>query len=49
MVISENRVEGTDLEWLTLILEARELGISKETVREFLQQAEVKGVLIKNG
>lgn len=45
----EGFVEGMDLEWKVLILEAKKLGISKEMVRDFLYQNGVKKYLIENG
>lgn len=41
-------LNGIDAEWMALILEAKELGLSKETILDFLHQNEVKEVLIKN-
>lgn len=35
-------MEGIDAEWVALILEAKELGLSMETVREFLQQSQIR-------
>lgn len=35
MVITEKEVEVIDQEWMTLILEAKELGLSIEEVRDF--------------
>jgi hypothetical protein len=40
-VANTNSVIDLDLEWLSLIIEAKELGISKESVRNFLNQREV--------
>ncbi|MFD0828442.1 anti-repressor SinI family protein [Neobacillus sp. M.A.Huq-85] len=39
---TEGIVEVMDEEWITLILEAKKLGIDKETVRTFLNQNDVK-------
>jgi hypothetical protein len=39
---------GMDAEWLALILEAKELGISKEAILNFLHQNEVGEVVLKN-
>ena len=36
MVIVENNVEVIDQEWMALILEAKDLGLSIEAVRDFL-------------
>ncbi|MFP5112257.1 anti-repressor SinI family protein [Bacillaceae bacterium C204] len=36
MVITENNVEVIDQEWMALILEAKDLGLSIEAVRDFL-------------
>lgn len=41
--------DGVDTEWLALIAEAKELGLTQELVREFLHGNEVKEVLINNG
>jgi hypothetical protein len=48
-VASTNRVvDGLDLEWLALIMEAKNLGISKETVSNFLNQSELPESLMEN-
>lgn len=49
MLIEETMADGLDTEWLALILEAKELGLTPEFVREFLHRNEVKEVLINNG
>ncbi len=36
MVVTDKEVEVIDEEWLALILEAKELGLSIDEVREFL-------------
>ncbi|MEH7075596.1 anti-repressor SinI family protein [Neobacillus drentensis] len=36
MVITGSNVEVIDQEWMALILEAKDLGLSIETVRDFL-------------
>jgi antagonist of SinR len=41
MVIIKNDVEVIDQEWMELILEARDMGLSINVVREFLSQQEV--------
>jgi antagonist of SinR len=41
MVIIKNDVEVIDQEWMELILEARDMGLSINAVREFLSQQEV--------
>jgi hypothetical protein len=42
-VVNTSRVvEGLNLEWLALIMEAKDLGISKEAVRNFLNQREIE-------
>jgi DNA-binding transcriptional MerR regulator len=43
VVNSSGVVEGLDLEWLALIMEAKDVGISKEAVRNFLNQRENEG------
>jgi antagonist of SinR len=35
-------IEGIDMEWVQLILEAKKLGLDKEEIREFLQSNVVK-------
>ncbi|MGX6444751.1 DNA-binding anti-repressor SinI [Neobacillus sp. K501] len=49
MLIKEIMADGVDTEWLALISEAKELGLTQELVREFLHRNEVKEVLIHNG
>lgn len=46
--IADSMKNGMDAEWLALILEAKELGISKETILNFLHQNEVREVVLKN-
>jgi antagonist of SinR len=41
-------MNGMDAEWLALIVEAKALGISKETILDFLHQNEVHEILVKN-
>jgi DNA-binding transcriptional MerR regulator len=36
MVITKNEVDVIDQEWMELILEAKDLGLSIEAVRDFL-------------
>jgi DNA-binding transcriptional MerR regulator len=36
MVITESKVDVIDQEWMALILEAKDLGLSIEAVRDFL-------------
>jgi hypothetical protein len=48
MAIADNMINGMDAEWLALIVEAKELGISKESILNFLHQNEVKEVVLKN-
>jgi len=38
MIIAERDVDVIDQEWMALILEAKELGLSITDVREFLHQ-----------
>ncbi|MGN7177767.1 hypothetical protein BK139_14745 [Paenibacillus sp. FSL R5-0490] len=48
MLTEQNiKVEEIDLEWLQLIMEARNLGLQKEEVREFLHNNRAKEVLIE--
>ncbi|WP_139311335.1 anti-repressor SinI family protein [Bacillus sp. MRMR6] len=42
MRISETVIEGIDAEWVALILEAKELGLSMEMVREFLHESQIR-------
>jgi Anti-repressor SinI len=46
--ITDSFKNGMDAEWLALILEAKELGISKETILNFLHQNEVGEAVLKN-
>jgi hypothetical protein len=46
--ITDSMKNGMDAEWLALILEAKELGISKETILNFLHQNEAREVVLKN-
>ncbi|MDQ0200613.1 anti-repressor SinI family protein [Neobacillus ginsengisoli] len=48
VVETERKVERMDEDWVALILEAKELGITKESVRDFLKQKDVKERLIEN-
>jgi hypothetical protein len=41
-------VESLDPEWLALIIEAKKLGLSKEAVRNFLNQQEVNELVAEN-
>ncbi|WP_342429867.1 anti-repressor SinI family protein [Neobacillus sp. FSL H8-0543] len=47
-MISVKMIDGMDLEWVALISEAKELGLSKELVREFLHRNEVKESFVEN-
>lgn len=48
MLTEQNvKVEGIDLEWLELIMEAKNLGLQKEEIREFLHNNRAKEVLIE--
>jgi len=38
MIITEREVDVIDQEWMALILEAKELGLSIEDVRDFLNR-----------
>ncbi|WP_246145604.1 anti-repressor SinI family protein [Bacillus rubiinfantis] len=40
MIVQENEVEVMDLEWLALIVEAKEMGLTVEEVQIFLKQNE---------
>lgn len=48
VIITDCKMNGMDAEWLALIVEAKELGISKELILDFLHQNEVKEILVKN-
>ncbi|MCC3649347.1 anti-repressor SinI family protein [Cytobacillus oceanisediminis] len=41
------KVDEIDLEWLQLIMKARNLGLQKEEIREFLHNNRAKEVLIE--
>ncbi|WP_113883118.1 MULTISPECIES: anti-repressor SinI family protein [Cytobacillus] len=41
------KVEGIDLEWLQLIMEAKNLGLQREEIREFLHNNRANEVLIE--
>ncbi|GLB59932.1 anti-repressor SinI family protein [Cytobacillus sp. NCCP-133] len=41
------KVEGIDMEWLQLIMKAKNLGLEKEEIRKFLHNNGAKEVLIK--
>ncbi|XIH35355.1 hypothetical protein C1N70_05330 [Cytobacillus firmus] len=41
------KVDEIDLEWLQLIMEAKNLGLQKEEIREFLHNNRAKEVLIE--
>ena len=41
------KVEEIDLEWLQLIMEAKNLGLQKEEIREFLHNNRAKEVLME--
>ncbi|WP_134702645.1 anti-repressor SinI family protein [Ammoniphilus sp. YIM 78166] len=38
---AKGNIEGLDMEWVALILEAKELGLSCEDIREFLGQSTI--------
>ncbi|MBO0960673.1 anti-repressor SinI family protein [Neobacillus sp. MM2021_6] len=38
MIITESEVDVIDQEWMALILEAKDLGLSIEDVRDFLNR-----------
>ncbi|EKN70020.1 hypothetical protein BABA_07386 [Neobacillus bataviensis LMG 21833] len=42
MVITEREVDVIDQEWMALILEAKDLGLSIEDVRDFLNRDNFK-------
>lgn len=48
MVKTGKDVGVIDEEWYALILEAKELGLSIDEIREFLNQNEVKELVVKN-
>lgn len=48
MLVTEKEMEVIDVEWFALILEAKELGLSVDAVREFLNLNEEKELIMKN-
>ncbi|WP_257009284.1 anti-repressor SinI family protein [Bacillus sp. 7884-1] len=42
MAITDGMMNGMDAEWLALIVEAKALGISKETILDFLHQTKLE-------
>lgn len=44
MNVSESEVAVIDNEWFVLILEAKELGLSVESIKSFLKKNEVQGM-----
>lgn len=48
MVITESKMEVIDEEWLALIFEAKELGLSLDEVREFLSQNQINELVTKH-
>jgi hypothetical protein len=46
--ITDSLMSGMDAEWLALIVEAKELGLSKEIILDFLHQKEASDVLVQN-
>jgi hypothetical protein len=46
--IADSMMNGMDAEWLALIVEAKEIGLSKETILDFLHQNKVREALVKN-
>ncbi|MFE8697321.1 anti-repressor SinI family protein [Cytobacillus sp. FJAT-53684] len=47
MVEIKSKVEGIDTEWVKLMVEAKNLGIEKEKIREFLMKNSVKQMIIE--
>jgi hypothetical protein len=45
---TDSLINGMDAEWFALIVEAKELGLSKETILDFLHQNEISDILVKN-
>jgi hypothetical protein len=45
VAIADTLKNGIDAEWLALILEAKEVGITKETILNFLHQKEAREVV----
>lgn len=48
MIITEREVDVIDQEWMALILEAKELGLSLEEVRDFISQQDALILNTKN-
>lgn len=42
MAITDGMMNGMDAEWLALIVEAKALGISKETILDFLHRTKLE-------
>ncbi|PAE41263.1 hypothetical protein CHI06_13595 [Bacillus sp. 7884-1] len=42
VAITDGMMNGMDAEWLALIVEAKALGISKETILDFLHQTKLE-------
>ncbi|WP_409273647.1 anti-repressor SinI family protein [Neobacillus sp. SCS-31] len=40
MLVKERGFEGLDQEWIALIMEAKEIGLESELVRDFLNRNE---------
>ncbi|WP_316570119.1 DNA-binding anti-repressor SinI [Neobacillus sp. YIM B06451] len=40
MLVKERGFEGLDQEWIALIMEAKEIGLESELVRDFLSRNE---------
>ncbi len=48
MIKTKELVEEIDKDWMALIIEAKKIGISKEIVREFLNQNHMQTAVRKN-
>lgn len=46
MVEKKGKNNGFDIEWIQLILEAKNLGITKEEIQTFLQRQKVNKVVV---
>lgn len=48
MLTEQNvKIDGIDLEWMQLIMEAKNLGLQKEEIREFLHNNRAKEILLE--
>ncbi|MGG5252256.1 anti-repressor SinI family protein [Neobacillus sp. SM06] len=48
MIKTKELAEEIDRDWMALMIEAKKMGISKEIVREFLNQNDIREAICKN-